>query len=96
MARAKKKLIVVVPMPGIFLLDIAGPPGRFAQKEGAQLHITAGAKKVLIAAPATGNVKTIVMGVNNDQITEVDEILSTASFPPPPALQKQLVTCYPG
>ena len=53
--------------------------GRFTQKEGAQLHITAGAKKVLITAPATGNVKTIVMGVNNDQITEADEILSTAS-----------------
>lgn len=53
--------------------------GRFTQKEGAELHITAGAKKVLITAPATGNVKTIVMGVNNDQITEADEILSTAS-----------------
>jgi len=34
---------------------------------------------VLITAPATGDVKTIVMGVNNDQITEADEILSTAS-----------------
>ncbi|HVI46822.1 MAG TPA: type I glyceraldehyde-3-phosphate dehydrogenase [Chitinophaga sp.] len=53
--------------------------GRFTQKEGAQLHLAAGAKKVLITAPATGNVKTIVMGVNNNQITEADEILSTAS-----------------
>lgn len=53
--------------------------GRFTQKEGAQLHITAGAKKVLITAPATGSVKTIVRGVNNDEITEADEILSTAS-----------------
>jgi glyceraldehyde 3-phosphate dehydrogenase len=53
--------------------------GRFTQKEGAQLHITAGAKKVLITAPATGGVKTIAMGVNNDQITETDELLSTAS-----------------
>lgn len=53
--------------------------GRFTQKELAQLHITAGAKKVLITAPATGNMKTIVVGVNNDQITEADEILSTAS-----------------
>jgi glyceraldehyde 3-phosphate dehydrogenase len=53
--------------------------GRFTQKELAQLHITAGAKKVLITAPATGHVKTIVVGVNNDQITEADEILSTAS-----------------
>jgi len=53
--------------------------GRFTQREGAQLHINAGAKRVLITAPATGNVKTIVAGVNNDQITEADEILSTAS-----------------
>jgi glyceraldehyde 3-phosphate dehydrogenase len=53
--------------------------GRFTQKELAQQHITAGAKKVLITAPATGNVKTIVVGVNDDQITETDEILSTAS-----------------
>jgi glyceraldehyde 3-phosphate dehydrogenase len=53
--------------------------GRFTQKEQAQLHITAGAKKVLITAPATGNVKTIVVGVNNDQVTEADEILSVAS-----------------
>lgn len=53
--------------------------GRFTQKENAQLHIQAGAKKVLITAPATGDVKTIAMGVNNDQITAADEILSTAS-----------------
>jgi glyceraldehyde 3-phosphate dehydrogenase (phosphorylating) len=53
--------------------------GRFTQREQAQQHITAGAKKVLITAPATGNVKTIVAGVNDDQITEEDEILSTAS-----------------
>jgi glyceraldehyde 3-phosphate dehydrogenase len=53
--------------------------GRFTQRELAQLHITAGAKKVLITAPATGNVKTIVSGVNNAEITEADDILSTAS-----------------
>jgi len=53
--------------------------GRFTQRDLAQLHITAGAKKVLITAPATGNVKTIVAGVNNEQITAADTILSTAS-----------------
>jgi glyceraldehyde 3-phosphate dehydrogenase len=53
--------------------------GRFTERNKAQLHITAGAKKVLITAPATGNVKTIVAGVNNDWITAEDEILSTAS-----------------
>jgi len=53
--------------------------GRFTDRSKAQLHIIAGAKKVLITAPATGNVKTIVSGVNNDRITKEDEILSTAS-----------------
>lgn len=53
--------------------------GRFTQKEQAQLHITAGAKKVLITAPATGHVKTIVVGVNSNEITEADEVLSVAS-----------------
>jgi glyceraldehyde 3-phosphate dehydrogenase len=53
--------------------------GRFTEKSKAQLHIAAGAGKVLITAPATGNVKTIVAGVNNDWITDEDDILSTAS-----------------
>ncbi|WP_222596995.1 type I glyceraldehyde-3-phosphate dehydrogenase [Chitinophaga pinensis] len=53
--------------------------GRFTQKDLAQQHITAGAGRVLITAPATGNVKTIVAGVNDDLITDEDEILSTAS-----------------
>jgi glyceraldehyde 3-phosphate dehydrogenase len=53
--------------------------GRFTAKEQAQAHITAGAKKVLITAPASGGVKTIVDGVNNHIISPDDTILSTAS-----------------
>lgn len=53
--------------------------GRFTAKEQAQAHITAGAKKVLITAPASGGVKTIVDGVNNNIISPEDTILSTAS-----------------
>lgn len=53
--------------------------GRFTAKEQAQAHITAGAKKVLITAPASGGVKTIVDGVNNHIISAEDTILSTAS-----------------
>jgi glyceraldehyde 3-phosphate dehydrogenase len=53
--------------------------GRFTQREKAALHLEAGAKKVLITAPATGNVKTIVGGVNDDAIEDSDEILSSAS-----------------
>jgi glyceraldehyde 3-phosphate dehydrogenase len=53
--------------------------GIFTDKEGAEKHITAGARKVVISAPATGGVKTVVLGVNEDVITETDTILSNAS-----------------
>lgn len=52
--------------------------GRFTDKTAAQAHINAGAKKVLITAPATGGVKTIVHGVNNELVID-DLIYSTAS-----------------
>lgn len=52
--------------------------GRFTDKSAAAAHINAGAKKVLITAPATGGVKTIVHGVNNELIGD-DQIYSTAS-----------------
>lgn len=53
--------------------------GRFTARDQAAAHLTAGAKKVLITAPASGGVKTIVDGVNNHIITPEDTILSTAS-----------------
>ena len=53
--------------------------GIFTDKEGAAKHIEAGAKKVIISAPATGAVKTIVLGVNDNQITAQDTVLSNAS-----------------
>lgn len=52
--------------------------GRFTEKGAAHSHIDAGAKKVLITAPASGGVKTIVHGVNNNMI-DGDLIYSTAS-----------------
>jgi len=53
--------------------------GIFTDKEGAGKHITAGAKKVIISAPATGDIKTIVLGVNENTINADDQILSNAS-----------------
>ncbi len=41
--------------------------GRFTDKDKAQAHIEAGAKKVVISAPAKGDIKTIVMGVNEEE-----------------------------
>jgi len=53
--------------------------GFYASKEKAQAHIEAGAKKVLISAPAGSDVKTIVYGVNQDTLTANDTIVSNAS-----------------
>ena len=53
--------------------------GRFTDREKAGLHLQAGARKVIISAPATGDVKTIVMGVNDTDVLESDAILSNAS-----------------
>ncbi|MPS35089.1 MAG: type I glyceraldehyde-3-phosphate dehydrogenase [Stenotrophomonas sp.] len=54
--------------------------GRFTKAEDAKKHIAAGAKKVLISAPATGDDVTIVMGVNEgDYNPETDVIISNAS-----------------
>ncbi len=53
--------------------------GIFTDKEGASKHLSAGAKKVVISAPATGGIKTVVLGVNDDMINSEDVILSNAS-----------------
>jgi glyceraldehyde 3-phosphate dehydrogenase len=53
--------------------------GRFTDSETAKQHIAAGARKVVISAPATGDVRTIVLGVNNEQITADANIYSNAS-----------------
>jgi glyceraldehyde 3-phosphate dehydrogenase len=54
--------------------------GRFTNKEKAQAHIEAGAKKVVISAPAKGDIKTIVMGVNEDEYDPTEHhVVSNAS-----------------
>ena len=54
--------------------------GIFRTREKAAMHITAGAKKVVISAPASGAVDaTIVLGVNDDILTGEEEVLSNAS-----------------
>jgi glyceraldehyde-3-phosphate dehydrogenase, type I len=53
--------------------------GKFTDLEGAKQHIQAGAKKVLISAPGKGDMKTVVYGVNEDILSEEDEIVSAAS-----------------
>ena len=53
--------------------------GIFTSKEKSQQHITAGAKKVLISAPASGVDLTVVYGVNHKKISHEHQILSNAS-----------------
>ena len=53
--------------------------GKFTSEEKAMAHINAGAKKVIISAPAKGDVKTIVYNVNHETLTGEEQIISAAS-----------------
>lgn len=53
--------------------------GFFADKAKAEAHITAGAKKVVISAPATGDLKTVVFNVNHDVLDGTETVISAAS-----------------
>jgi glyceraldehyde 3-phosphate dehydrogenase len=53
--------------------------GFFTDKDKAALHLTAGAKRVVISAPATGELKTIVFNVNHDTLDGSETIISCAS-----------------
>ena len=53
--------------------------GLFTKKEDAEKHIQAGAKKVIISAPAKGDLKTLVYNVNSDTLDGTETIISAAS-----------------
>jgi glyceraldehyde 3-phosphate dehydrogenase len=53
--------------------------GFFTDAEKAKAHITAGAKKVVISAPATGDLKTVVFNVNHDILDGSETVISCAS-----------------
>ena len=53
--------------------------GIFTSKDKASAHLTAGAKRVIISAPADGVDKTIVYGVNHQSLTKDDVVISNAS-----------------
>ncbi|HLJ20553.1 MAG TPA: type I glyceraldehyde-3-phosphate dehydrogenase [Stellaceae bacterium] len=53
--------------------------GIFAKREAAAKHLQAGAKRVLVSAPADGADITVVMGVNNDQLSAKHEVVSNGS-----------------
>ena len=53
--------------------------GIFTAKDKASLHLTAGAKRVLVSAPADGADLTVVYGVNHDKLTKDHKVVSNAS-----------------
>jgi glyceraldehyde 3-phosphate dehydrogenase len=53
--------------------------GFFTDKAKAEAHITAGAKRVVISAPATGDMKTVVFNVNHDILDGSETVISCAS-----------------
>lgn len=53
--------------------------GFFTSKDKALAHVKAGAKKVIISAPAKGDLKTIVYNVNNEDLTGDETVISAAS-----------------
>lgn len=53
--------------------------GKFTDKEKAMAHINAGAKHVIISAPAKGDLKTIVYNVNHEILDGSEEVISAAS-----------------
>ncbi|TLG77309.1 type I glyceraldehyde-3-phosphate dehydrogenase [Culicoidibacter larvae] len=53
--------------------------GFFTAKDKAELHIQAGAKRVVVSAPATGDLKTVVFNVNHDILDGTETVISGAS-----------------
>lgn len=53
--------------------------GLFRDKESASKHLQAGAKKVIISAPAKGNIPSVVMGINHHILKKDEAIISNAS-----------------
>lgn len=68
-----------LPWGGLGIDIVFECSGVFASKEKSSAHLTAGAKKVIISAPASGVDLTVVYGVNHDKITAENDIISNAS-----------------
>jgi glyceraldehyde 3-phosphate dehydrogenase len=56
--------------------------GIFTSKEKASAHLTAGAKKVIVSAPADGADLTVVYGINHDKLARSTSSSPTARAPP--------------
>ena len=68
-----------LPWKELIVDSVIESTGVFVTKDKSRAHIEAGAKKVGISAPASGDLKSIVLGVNEDIIEDSDVIISSAS-----------------
>lgn len=68
-----------LPWKELDVYSVAECTGHYRTKEKAMQHIEAGAHRVVISAPATADIKTIVLGVNENTLTADDIIISNAS-----------------
>lgn len=75
----KEKDPVNLPWKDLEVDAVIESTGMFTEKEKAMAHITAGAKKVIISAPAKGDLKTVVYGVNENILDGSEEVISAAS-----------------
>ncbi|MDE0722758.1 MAG: type I glyceraldehyde-3-phosphate dehydrogenase [Flavobacteriales bacterium] len=68
-----------LPWKELIVDSVIESTGVFVTKDKSRAHLEAGAKKVVISAPASGDLKTIVLGVNQDILEDSDVIISAAS-----------------
>ena len=68
-----------LPWRGLGVDIVLECTGKFTKRETAAKHIEAGAKRVLVSAPADGADLTVVMGVNHDHLTPEHKVISNAS-----------------
>lgn len=74
-----EKDLAMLPWKDLDIDVVLECTGLFTSDEKAMAHINAGAKKVIISAPAKGDVKTIVYNVNHEILTGDEKIISAAS-----------------
>jgi glyceraldehyde 3-phosphate dehydrogenase len=68
-----------LPWASLNIHTVLESTGRFVDEAGAGGHLKAGAKKVIISAPAKGDITTVVLGVNDHILTGSETIISNAS-----------------
>ncbi len=68
-----------LPWASLNIDTVLESTGRFADEAGAAKHLAAGAKRVVISAPAKGNVPTVVLGVNSGMLTGREALVSNGS-----------------